>query len=510
MISFSSFIAVVLGAAIGTDPWCSQTPYPDACKYHFAQHGGLPIPNGRSDFKKMSIQVAMNTAMAASAHTQGLGPRCTNPREKAAWDDCVSLYEDTVLQLNKTLSSLSTTTGFDQQTWLSAALTNLETCKTGFVELGVSGYILPLVSNNNVSKLICNSLALNANNASSSTQGASYEDGFPTWIPKHDRKLLQSSSAASSANLVVAQDGSGNYKTIGEALTAAASRAGSGRFIIHIKTGVYAENIATKLKNIMLIGDGVASTIITGKRSVVGGSTTFNSATFAVTGGGFIAQGITFRNTAGPSNHQAVALRSGSDLSVFYECGFEGYQDTLYTYSLRQFYKGCNIYGTVDFIFGNAAVVFQGCNMYVRKPLSGQKNTVTAQGRTDPNQNTGTVIQSCTITANSDLKPVVSSFSTYLGRPWQAYSRTVVMETYLDSLINAAGWLEWDGTFALSTLSYAEYHNTGPGSSTAGRVKWPGYKVITSSTEAAEFTVANFIAGNSWLPATSVPFSAGL
>ncbi|GAB2294136.1 hypothetical protein Dimus_028355 [Dionaea muscipula] len=156
------------------------------------------------------------------------------------------------------------------------------TCKTGFVELGVSGYILPLVSNNNVSKLICNSLALNANNASASAsaQGASYEDGFPTWIPRHDRKLLQSSSAASSANLVVAQDGSGNYKTIAEALTAAASRAGSGRFIIHIKAGVYAENIATKLKNIMLIGDGVASTIITGSRSVVGGSTTFNSATF--------------------------------------------------------------------------------------------------------------------------------------------------------------------------------------------------------------------------------------
>ncbi|GAB2294137.1 hypothetical protein Dimus_028356 [Dionaea muscipula] len=449
MISFSWFIAVVLGAAIGIDPWCSQTPYPDACKYHFAQHGGLRIPTGRSDFKKMSIQVAMNTAMAASAHTQGLGPRCTNPREKAAWDDCVSLYEDTVLQLNKTLSSPSTTTGFDQQTWLSAALTNLETCKTGFVELGVSGYILPLVSNNNVSKLICNSLALNANNASASAsaQGASYEDGFPTWIPRHDRKLLQSSSAASSANLVVAQDGSGNYKTIGEALTAAASRAGSGRFIIHIKAGVYAENIATKLKNIMLIGDGVASTIITGSRSVVGGSTTFNSATFAVTGGGFIAQGITFRNTAGPSNHQAVALRSGSDLSVFYQCGFEGYQDTLYTYSLRQFYKGCNIYGTVDFIFGNAAVVFQGCNI------------------------------------------------TYPGRPWRAYSRTVVMETYLDSLINAAGWLEWDGTFALSTLFYAEYHNSGPGSSTAGRVKWPGYKVITSSTRGNEFIVANFIAG---------------
>ncbi|KAL9258552.1 Pectinesterase 2-like protein [Drosera capensis] len=488
----------------GIDEWCHQTPYPDACKYHFASRG---LAKQISDFKKMSFQIARDTALAAHAHAQGLGPHCRNENERAAWDDCVSLYEDTVLQLNKTLSTTGSCTSFDQQTWLSAALTNLETCNAGFVDFGVTGYVLSLLSNNNVSQLISNSLALNGN---ASTQGnkATYEDGFPAWVMRHDRKLLQS-TAASSANLVVAQDGSGDYKTISAALAAAASRKGSGRFVIHVASGVYSENIATKLTNIMLVGDGMSSTIITGSKSVVGGSTTFGSATFAVTGGGFIAQGITFRNTAGPANHQAVAMRSGSDLSVFYQCGFEGYQDTLYTYAQRQFYKDCNIYGTVDFIFGNAAVVFQGCNMYVRKPLASQQNTVTAQGRTDPNQNTGTVIQDCTITAASDLKPVVSSFNTYLGRPWQEYSRTVVMETYLDSLINAAGWLAWDGTFALSTLYYAEYANTGPGSSTSGRVKWAGYRVITSST-AAQFSVANFIAGSSWLPATNVPFTAGL
>ena len=83
-------------------------------------------------------------------------------------------------------------------------------------------------------------------------------------------------------------------------------------------------------------------------------------------GDGFIARGMTFRNTAGASNHQAVALRSGSDLSVYYQCSFEGYQDTLYTYSERQFYRECDIYGTVDFIFGNAAVVFQNYNIFFK------------------------------------------------------------------------------------------------------------------------------------------------
>ena len=109
----------------------------------------------------------------------------------------------------------------------------------------------------------------------------------------------------------------------------------------------------------------------------------------AVVGDGFIAKGITFENSAGPSKHEAVAVRSDADLSAFYQCSFVGYQDTLYVHSLRQFYRECDIYGTVDFIFGNAAVVFQNCNLYARKPNANQQNTFTAQGREDPNQNTG-------------------------------------------------------------------------------------------------------------------------
>ncbi|GAB4858787.1 hypothetical protein Ancab_010264 [Ancistrocladus abbreviatus] len=373
----------------------------------------------------MAVQVAMNRALIAHAHTTRLGSKCFNERERAAWADCLSLYEDTIFQLNRTLAGDKACTNFDQQTWLSAALTNLETCKAGFLELGVSDFVLPLMSNN-VSKLITNSLALKKD-ASIEQQRATYEDGFPTWVSKHDRKLL-AASTATSVNLVVAKDGSGTIRLFGRLL------------------------------------------LLQQRGKEVG----------AVTGDGFIARGITFRNTAGPQNQQAVALRSGSDLSVFYQCSFEGYQDTLYAYSQRQFYRECNIYGTVDFIFGNAVVVFQNCDMFVRKPLASQKNTVTAQGRSDPNQNTG------------------------------IYSRTVVMETYLDSLINSAGWLAWDGNFALTTLFYGEYKNSGPGSLMSGRVKWGGYKVITSPAEATKFSVATFIAEQSWLPSTSVPFIASI
>ena len=123
----------------------------------------------------------------------------------------------------------------------------------------------------------------------------------------------------------------------------------------------------------------------------------------AVTAPNFVAVNITFQNTAGPEKHQAVALRSGADFSIFYSCSFEAYQDTLYTHSLRQFYRECDVYGTVDFIFGNAAVVFQNCNLYPRKPMPNQFNAITAQGRSDPNQNTCTSIHNCTIKPADDL-----------------------------------------------------------------------------------------------------------
>ncbi|KAH6783106.1 Plant invertase/pectin methylesterase inhibitor superfamily [Perilla frutescens var. hirtella] len=494
--------------------WCDQTPYPEPCKYFMNNNKNTKFqPKHKSDFRKMAVKLALERAITAEGNTKALGSKCRNHREKAAWADCVKLYRDTIEQLNKTIDPYTKCTDFDAQTWLSSALTNLETCRTGFAELGVTDFVLPLMSNN-VTKLVCNTLALGAGDDSGGTTHETsgyYKEGFPSWVKPGDRRLLQSSGV--TANLVVAQDGSGNHRTIKAALDAAGKRSGSGRFVIHVKRGVYRENLeieGSKMKNIMLVGDGLRYTIITGSRSVGGGSTTFNSATVIVTAEGFIARGITFRNTAGPENHQAVALRSGADLSVFFRCSFEGYQDTLYVHSQRQFYRECYVYGTVDFIFGNAAAVLQNCMIYARRPMDKQKNTITAQGRTDPNQNTGISIHDSRVMASPDLVPVLSSFRTFLGRPWKEYSRTVFMQTHMDSLVDPAGWLEWDGNFALNTLYYGEYRNSGPGSATGRRVGWRGYRVITSATEAGQFTVANFIAGRSWLPGTGVPFTAGL
>ncbi|CAH8283650.1 unnamed protein product [Eruca vesicaria subsp. sativa] len=304
--------------------------------------------------------------------------------------------------------------------------------------------------------------------------------------------------------VTVSQDGTGNFTNITAAVAAAPNNTdrSGGFFLIYVTAGIYEEyvSIAKNKRYMMMIGDGINQTVVTGNRSVVDGWTTFNSATFAVTAPNFVAVNMTFRNTAGPEKHQAVALRSGADFSIFYSCSFEAYQDTLYTHSLRQFYRECDVYGTVDFIFGNAAVVFQNCNLYPRKPMPNQFNAITAQGRSDPNQNTGTSIHNCTIKPAGDLVTSNYTVRTYLGRPWKEYSRTVIMQSYID---------EWNGDFALSTLYYAEYNNTGAGSNTTARVTWPGYRVI-NSTDAANFTVTGLFLEDDWIWKTGVPYTNGL
>ncbi|GLU07354.1 hypothetical protein SLE2022_243150 [Rubroshorea leprosula] len=436
--------------------------------------------------------------------------------------------------VNTTTQTLSASKAEDVQTLLSAILTNQQTCLDGLQVTSSAwsvknGLAVPM---SNDTKLYSVSLAL------VTKAFVPKKKKVLTWQPTHKqlafqngrlplkmssrtqaiyetvsrRKLLQTDFNVQVSDIVVvSQDGSGNFTTINDAVGAAPNNTKAGYFLIYIKAGVYEEyvSIAKNKKYLMMMGDGINQTIITGNRSVVDGWTTFNSATFAVVAPNFVAVNITFRNTAGAIKHQAVAVRSGADLSTFYSCSFEGYQDTLYTHSLRQFYRDCDIYGTVDFIFGNAAVVFQNCNLYPRRPMDGQFNAITAQGRTDPNQNTGTSIINCKIKAANDLASSNTTFQTYLGRPWKNYSRTVYMQSFMDSFINPAGWMAWDGDFALSTLYYAEYNNTGPGSNTTARVTWPGYHVI-NATDAANFTVANFLLGDVWLPATGVPYVGGL
>lgn len=103
----------------------------------------------------------------------------------------------------------------------------------------------------------------------------------------------------------------------------------------------------------------------------------------------------------------------------------------------------------------------------------------------------------------------LNSTLSYLGRPWKQYSRTVYMQSYIGSLINPVGWLEWNGTVGLDTLYYGEFQNYGPGANVSDRVQWPGYTVMNAS-QAVNFTVYNFTMGDTWLANLDIPFYWGL
>ncbi|KAF2315034.1 hypothetical protein GH714_037628 [Hevea brasiliensis] len=484
---------------------CNSTPDPSYCKSLLPNNASNVYDYGRFSVRKSLSQSRkfLNLVNKYLARRSSLSTSAIR-----ALEDCqllASLNMDFLLSSFQTVNSTSKTLpslqADDVQTLLSAILTNQQTCLEGLQATASAwsvknGLLLPL---SNDTKLYSVSLAL-------FTKGwvPKKKKGF-AWQPTRKqlafrngrlplkmssetrsvfesvsrRKLLQAAEGDAvlvSHIVTVNLNGTGDFSSINDAVAAAPNntKGSKGYFMIFITAGVYEEyvSIPKNKKYLMMVGAGINQTVITGNRSVVDGWTTFNSATFAVVAPNFAAVNITFRNTAGAIKHQAVALRNGADLSTFYSCSFEGYQDTLYTHSLRQFYRECDIYGTVDFIFGNAAVVFQNCNLYPRLPMSGQFNAITAQGRTDPNQNTGTSIHNCAIRAADDLASSNATFQTYLGRPWKEYSRTVYMQNFMDSLINPSGWQIWSGDFALSTLYYAEYNNTGPGSDTTKRVTW--------------------------------------
>uniref|UniRef100_J3MXQ9 Pectinesterase n=2 Tax=Oryza brachyantha TaxID=4533 RepID=J3MXQ9_ORYBR len=464
----------------------------------------------------------------------------TDPRVKAAVADCKELFDDAMDDLNRTLKGIDgagkdglAKQGFQLRVWLSAVIAHQETCIDGFPEDEFKAKVKDSFINGK--ELTSNALALiekastflsslklskrrllagededdGAAAAEPQREPPLAKDGIPEWVPDGDRRVLKGGGFKNNLtpNVVVAKDGSGKFKTINEAL-AAMPKTYTGRYVIYVKEGVYAEyvTITKKMANVTVYGDGARKSVVTGNKNFIDGITTFKSATFTAQGDGFMAIGMGFQNTAGAEKHQAVALLVQSDKSVFLNCWMDGFQDTLYAHSKAQFYRNCVVSGTIDFIFGDAAAVFQNCIITLRRPLPNQQNIATAQGRADGREATGFVLQKCEFNAETALTDAkLPPIRNYLGRPWREFSRTVVMESEIPAIIDKAGYLPWNGDFALKTLYYAEYGNTGPGADTAGRVAWPGYKKVISKADATKFTVENFLHAKPWIDPTGTP-----
>ncbi|XP_058078979.1 pectinesterase-like [Magnolia sinica] len=486
---------------------CNSTDYKTDCESTLKNATG----SDPKDLIKASIKAVAGEVKKGFAKASQL--KTDDPKVKGAIADCNELLDHAKDELESTIANIDgekmSSKSNDLKNWMSAVMSYQQTCIDGFPEGDLKSKMEDGMKS--AKKMTSNALAI-INEAASilSTleipgfthprllQEESSNGGLPDWMSTEDRRLLKE-KAKPPPNVVVAKDG--KFTTINAALKAMPKKY-TGRYVIYVKEGIYEEQvIITKdMVNVTIYGDGSRKTIVTSSKNFVDGTRTFQTATFAAIGDGFMAQDIGFRNSAGAIKHQAVALRVQSDRSVFLNCRMEGYQDTLYVQTHRQFYRSCVIAGTIDFIFGDAAAVFQNCQMVVRKPLDNQQNIVTAQGRVDRHQSTGIVIQKCKIQPDKKLIPVMKKIKSYLGRPWKEYSRTIVMETTIGDLIHPDGWLPWEGDFALKTLEYGEYNNDGPGAAVSARVKWPGYKVINKQ-QALTFTVEKFIQGREWIKA---------
>lgn len=300
--------------------------------------------------------------------------------------------------------------------------------------------------------------------------------------------------AQNQYDFVVAQDGSGNFRTVQEAINAVPDYRKQVTKIF-IKNGIYKEKlILAESKNLVaFLGESTEKTILTyddynAKKNIFGEEKgTSGSSSFYVYGNDFSAENITFENSSGPVG-QAVAILVKGDKAKFKNCRFLGFQDTLYTYGQgsRQYYQGCYIEGTIDFIFGWATAFFDECTIFCKKA-----GYVTAASTPDTTKY-GYVFRKCILTGDAPEN------SFYLGRPWRPYSKTVFIECQLGKHIKAEGWHNWDKPDAEKTAYYAEYKNKGPGFRPKERVAWSHQ---LTDEEVTAYTIENVL--RDWNPVSS-------
>ena len=283
---------------------------------------------------------------------------------------------------------------------------------------------------------------------------------------------------SSKRTIVVAADGSGDFKTIQQAVDQVPDT-NTRPVVIRIKPGVYSEQLRVSAgkRFITFRGEDAKSTVITYKLSAQQAGNTRLAFTTYVNASDFRAENVTFENSFGVGS-QAVALFVDAERATFENCRFLGWQDTLFVNGSRHLFKNCYIEGHVDFIFGTASAVFENCHIH-----SKGAGYVTAHYRLSNEESTGFVFVRCRLTGQDTGKGV------FLGRPWRPYARVVFIECWLDSHIKPEGWDNWRDPAREKTAWFAEYKSKGPGANANARVSWS--RQLTAA-EAAEFSRDRF------------------
>lgn len=289
--------------------------------------------------------------------------------------------------------------------------------------------------------------------------------------------------------IVVSRDGTGNFRTLQEAIGSA--RAFMDYTVtIYVKNGVYKEKVIVPswVENIDIIGEDRDKTIITyDDHANINKMGTFRTYTVKVEGSDITFKNLTIENNAAQLG-QAVALHTEGDRLKFINCRILGNQDTIYTGAkfTRLYFKDCYIDGTTDFIFGPSTALFEDCIIHSKR------NSYVTAASTPKEAKYGYVFKHCKLTAEPGVDKV------YLGRPWRPYAYTLFIECELGKHIVLAGWHNWGKQSNEETARYMEYKNTGEGANASERVAWS--KQLTKKEAEAVTVDAIFRTQSDWNP----------
>ena len=289
--------------------------------------------------------------------------------------------------------------------------------------------------------------------------------------------------------LVVSRDGTGDFRTLQEAVESA--RAFMDYTVtIYVKNGVYKEKVIVPswVENIDIIGEDRDKTIITyDDHANINKMGTFRTHTVKVEGSDITFKNLTIENNAAQLG-QAVALHTEGDRLKFINCRILGNQDTIYTGAkfTRLYFKDCYIDGTTDFIFGPSTALFENCMIHSKR------NSYVTAASTPKEAKYGYIFKHCKLTAEPGVDKV------YLGRPWRPYAYTLFIECELGKHIVPAGWHNWGKQSNEETARYMEYKNTGEGANVSERVAWS--KQLTKKEAEAVTVDAIFGTQSNWNP----------
>ena len=288
--------------------------------------------------------------------------------------------------------------------------------------------------------------------------------------------------------IFVARDGTGEFRTIDEAIEVCRAFMDYHK-VIFVKNGTYKEKLIIPqwLQNIEICGESAEHTIITyDDHANINKMGTFRTYTLKIEANAITLKNLTIENNSARLG-QAVALHTEGDRLVFVNCRFIGHQDTIYTGmpATRLFFKDCYICGTTDFIFGPSTAWFENCT------IESLINSYVTAASTPQEQAYGYVFNNCRLIAAEGVNEV------YLGRPWRDYGYTLFMNCDLGAHIRPEGWHHWE-QHREQTARYLEYNNRGPGANPQSRVPWSRQ---LSKKEAEKITPEIvFRQESAWLP----------